>query len=67
MDFSIGQRVRVVQRDALLIGGLKLTGNTFEGVTIARRNADGSYGIKGIISTPQIDIVDVPVEWIEPL
>ena len=66
-SFVVGQRVRVVQRGALLFGGVKMVGNTFEGVTIARKNPDGSYGIKGMVSTPDTDIVDVPLEWIEPL
>ncbi len=67
MDFQPGQRVRVRQRGTLKIGGLTLTDNVFDGVTIARRNPDGTYQVKGIISTPQGDEVTIPAEWIEPL
>jgi hypothetical protein len=67
VDFQPGERVRVVQRGTLKIGGLTLTDNVFEGVTIARRNADGSYQVRGIIATPNSDEVTIPAEWIQPL
>ena len=66
-DFRPGQRVKVTQRGTWKFGGLTLTDNTFEGVTIVRRNPDGSYQVRGIIKTPESDEVTVPAEWIEPL
>ena len=67
MDFKPGQRVKVVQRGTLKIGGITLTDNTFEGVTIVRKNEDGSYQVRGIIKTPDTDEVRIPAEWIHPL
>ena len=67
MDFAPGQRVRVVQHGTLYIGGVVLTNNVFEGVTIVRKNPDGTYAVQGMISTPETDVVAVPAEWIEPL
>jgi hypothetical protein len=66
-DFRPGQRVKVVQRGSLKIGRLVLEDNTFIGVTIARRNADGSYQVTGMVKTPETDEVTVPAEWIEPI
>ena len=51
MDFKPGQRVKVVQRGTLKIGGLTLTDNTFEGVTVVRKNPDGTYQVRGIIQS----------------
>ena len=67
MDFKLGQRVKVVQRGTIKVGGITLKDNVFEGVVIARKNADGTYGIKGMIKTPETDVIDVPAAWIEPL
>jgi hypothetical protein len=67
MDFKPGQRVKVVQKGTLKIGGITLTDNTFVGVTIVRKNDDGSYQVRGIIETPQTDEVRIPAEWIHPL
>ena len=67
MDFKPGQRVKVVQRGTLKIGGLTLTDNTFEGVTVVRKNPDGTYQVRGIIQTPETDEVSIPAEWIHPL
>jgi len=67
MDFKPGQKVRVRQRGTIRIGGITLTDNVFGGVTIVRRNADGSYQVRGIIKTPETDEVRIPAEWIEPL
>ncbi|MDO8616522.1 MAG: hypothetical protein Q7T33_12440 [Dehalococcoidia bacterium] len=66
-EFGPGQRVRVVQRGTLQIGNVTLKDNVFEGVEIAGRNADGSYRVRGIIKTPDTDVVTIPAEWIEPL
>ena len=66
-EFQPGQRVRVVQRGSLDVGNVTLKDNVFEGVVIARRNADGSYLVRGIISTPESDVIAIPAEWIEPL
>ena len=67
MDFKPGQRVKVVQRGTLQIGTITLTNNVFEGVSIVRRNADGTYQVRGIISTPEGDEVTIPGDWIVPL
>jgi len=67
INFAPGQRVRVVQRGRWSFGTLVLEDNVFEGVTIVRRNPDGSYQVRGIIKTPESDEVNVPAEWIEPL
>jgi len=66
-EFHTGQRVRVVQRGTLQIGTVTLKDNVFEGVEIVGRNADGSYRVRGIIRTPDTDVVTVPAEWVEPL
>ena len=67
LEFRPGQRVKVVQRGKWKFGSLTLENNTFVGVTISRKNPDGSYQIKGIVKTPDTDEVTVPPEWIEPL
>jgi len=67
LDFKPGQRVKVVQRGAIIVGRLTLEDNTFIGATIVRRNEDGSYQVKGIVKTPESDEVRVPAEWIETL
>ncbi len=67
LDYKPGQRVKVVQHGSLKFGRLTLEDNTFVGVTIVRRNDDGSYQIKGIVKTPETDEVRVPADWIEPL
>jgi hypothetical protein len=66
-EFRPGDRVKVVQRGSLKVDWLTLENNTFIGVTIASRNADGSYQVKGMVKTPDSDEVRVPAEWIEPL
>lgn len=66
-EFKPGQRVTVRQRGTWKFGRLVLKDNTFIGVTIASRNADGSYQIKGIVKTPEGDEVTVPSDWIEPV
>ena len=66
-EFKPGQRVRVVQRGTLRIGRVTLTDNIFEGVTIVRRNEDGTYQVRGIIKTPETDEVTIPADWIQPL
>ncbi len=67
MDFKPGQRVRVRQRGTIRIGGLTLTDNVFEGVTIVMKNQDGSYQVRGIVKTPESDEVRIPADWIEAL
>ena len=67
LEFRPGQRVTVKQRGTWKFGSLTLSNNIFEGARIARRNADGSYQVKGIIKTPEGDEVTVPADWIEPL
>lgn len=67
MEFQPGQRVRVVQKGTLKIGGITLTDNVFGGVTIVRKNPDGSYQVRGIVKTPETDEVKIPAEWIQPL
>lgn len=67
MEFKPGERVKVVQHGTLKIGGLTLTDNVFEGVTVVRRNLDGSYQVRGIISTPSGDEVTIPADWVQPL
>jgi len=67
MEFREGQRVRVVQRGSIQVGGTTLTDNVFDGVVIVRKNADGTYGVRGIIKTAETDVIDIPAEWIEPL
>ena len=67
VEFRPGQRVKVIQQGTLYIGGVTLTNNTFVGVTIARKNPDGSYQVKGIIATPESDEVTIPASWIHPM
>ncbi len=67
VEFRPGQRVKVVQRGTLQIGSITLTNNIFEGVSIVRRNPDGTYQVKGIVSTPEGDEVTIPADWIVPL
>ena len=67
IDFRPGQRVKMVQRGPIKVGRLTLEDNTFIGVTIVRKNPDGSYQVKGIVKTPDSDEVRVPAEWIESL
>ena len=66
VEFRPGQRVTVKQRGTWKFGTLVLTNNTFVGVTVASRNPDGSYQVKGIVKTPESDEVTVPADWIEP-
>jgi hypothetical protein len=66
VEFRRGDRVTVRQRGTWKFGNLVLKNNTFIGVTIARRNDDGSYQVKGILKRPETDEVTVPAEWIEP-
>lgn len=66
MEFKPGDRVRVEQRGTIYVGGLTLTNNTFDPVTIVRRNPDGSYQVRGIIATPESDEITVPAAWIHP-
>lgn len=66
-EFKPGERVKVVQKGTLYIGGLTLSNNIFSGVTIVRRNNDGSYQVKGILSTPESDEVTIPAGWIHSL
>lgn len=66
VDFRPGQKVTVKQRGTWKFNGLTLTNNTFIGVRIVRRNADGTYQVKGIIKTPESNEVTVPADWIEP-
>ena len=66
-EFRAGQRVRIKQKGEWKFDGLVLANNVFEGVTIVRRNNDGSYQVKGILKTPESDEVKVPGEWIEAL
>lgn len=67
MEYKPGQRVRVVQQGTMYIGGLTMTDCTFEGVTIVRRNPDGTYQVRGILGTPTSDEVTIPAAWIYPL
>jgi len=67
MDFQPGQRVVVRQKGTLYIGGLTLSDSTFAGVTIVRKNSDGSYQVRGIVKTPESDEVKIPKEWIEEM
>ncbi len=67
MEFEPGQRVKVVQRGTLKIDGITLRDNIFEGVIIVRKNPNGTYQVRGIIRTPETDVIDIPAEWIEPL
>ena len=67
VEFQPGERVKVVQRGTLTVGGLTLTNNTFVGVTIVRRNPDGSYQVRGIIRTPGGDEITVPSDWVQPM
>jgi hypothetical protein len=66
-EFKKGQKVRVKQKGRWEFHGLVLIDNVFEGATIARRNPDGSYQVKGILKTPESDEVTVPSDWIEAL
>ena len=67
MEFQPGQRVRVVQKGTLKVGGITLTDNVFEGVTIVKRNPDGTFQVRGIIKTPETDEATIPADWIQPL
>ena len=66
-ELRTGQRVRVVQRGTLEIGGVTLRDNIFEGVVIVGRDDSGNYLVKGIIKTPETDVVSIPPEWIAPV
>jgi hypothetical protein len=66
VEFRPGDRVTVRQHGTWKFGNLVLKNNTFVGVTITRRNDDGSYQVKGILKRPETDEVTVPAEWIEP-
>jgi hypothetical protein len=66
-EFKSGQRVRVTQKGTWKFDGLTLKNNVFEGVTVVRRNPDGTYQVRGIIKTPDSDEIRVPGDWIEAL
>ena len=66
-EYRSGQRVKVVQRGTLRVGPLTLKDNVFEGVVIVGRNPDGTYLVKGIVQTPDSDVVSIPEDWIQPL
>jgi hypothetical protein len=67
MEFKPGDKVKVVQKGTIYVGGLTLSNNTFNGVEISRRNRDGSYQVKGIIRTPESDEITIPEAWIQPV
>ncbi len=66
-DFQPGQRVRVVVRGRLQVGPMTIEDSSFDGVTISRKNPDGTYQVRGMIKTPETDEVTIPAEWIEPI
>jgi hypothetical protein len=66
-EFKRGQRVRVKQKGTWRFGDLVLVDNIFEGATVASRNPDGSYQVKGILKTPESDELTIPADWIEAL
>lgn len=63
--YSPGDRV-TLKIGHLEVGGLTLTGSVFRGVTIASRNPDGSYQVRGAISMGGNDELTVPPDWIVP-
>ena len=65
MDFQPGQKVTVRQSGTMTIGGATFTDNVFGNVTIAKKNDDGTYQVKGMIATPESDEFTVPADWIE--
>lgn len=66
-EFNVGDVVTVRQRGTMTIGGVTLSDNTYGGVTIVGRNADGSYQIdlRRAINAPGMESVRVPAEWID--
>ena len=66
MDFKVGQQVKIIQRGTLKIGGMELTDNSFSGsgITIAAKNADGTYSVTGIIGG---QAVPIPADWIHSI
>ena len=64
MDFQPDQRVDVVMRGTMVLGGATFTNCSFGGVTIARKNPDGSYQVRGLVRTPTSDEITIPAEWI---
>ncbi len=63
--YSPGDRVTVAT-GRLELGGLSLTGCLFSGVTIASRNRDGTYQVRGMVNIGGMDEVTIPPDWIQP-
>ena len=67
-EFNVGDRVKVVQKGTITVGGAVLTDNTFQNVRIVSKNPDGSYGVRlaDFVRAPRMDNVTVPAEWVHP-
>ncbi len=65
MEFQPGQKVTVRQKGTMTVGGATFTDNVFGNVTIVKKNDDGTYQVKGMITTPESDEFTVPADWIE--
>jgi hypothetical protein len=63
---KVGDVVTLRQAGTLQIGGMSLTDNVVEGVTVVAVNEDGTYQIdlRKFISAPGMDSVKVPADWL---
>jgi hypothetical protein len=68
MEFKLGERVKVVQKGTVKVGGVTLTNNVLDGAIIRKRNEDGSYQVDLtiLINAPGMEDVRIPAEWIQP-
>ncbi len=65
-QFKPGDRVTLRQGGTLQVGGITLTDNEIQGVTVVAANSDGSYQVdlRRAINAPGMESVRVPADWI---
>ena len=65
-EFKVGDVVTLRQAGTIQVGGITLSDNIIEGVTIVADNKDGTYQIdlRRMINAPGLESVRVPAEWL---
>ena len=64
--FKVGEVVTLRQAGTIQVGGITLTDNVIEGITIVADNKDGTYQVdlRRMISAPGMESVRVPGDWL---
>lgn len=64
--FKPGDLATLRQGGTLQVGGVTLTDNEIQGVTVVAVNSDGSYQVdlRRAISAPGMESVRVPADWL---